>query len=101
MAGDAGEKTERPSAKRLRDARERGQVAISKDASMALGSLAATGTLVVGGTFFLHRLTSSITTGLSHLGDTPLRDMTPQDLVPMVMAGGALIAFTAGPIALA
>src|SRR5439155_10257470 len=92
MAEQAGEKSEKPSAKRLKDARERGQVAVSKDVSMALGSLAATGVLVAGGSFLLHRLTATITDGLSRLGDAPLREMKAEDLVSLVMSGGALIA---------
>jgi flagellar biosynthetic protein FlhB len=101
MADEAGEKTEKPSAKRLKDARKRGQVAVSRDVSMALGSLAATGVLVAAGSFFLHRLTSTITQSLSRLGDAPLREMKAEDLVPLVMSGGAIVAATAGPIALA
>jgi flagellar biosynthesis protein FlhB len=68
---------------------------------MALGSLAATGVLVAAGSFLLHRMTSSIVDGLSHLGDAPLSDMKSEDLVPMVLAGGALVALTAGPVAVA
>src|SRR5438477_330814 len=45
MADGAGEKTEKPSAKRLKDARERGQVAISRDVSTALGSRAGIDTV--------------------------------------------------------
>jgi flagellar biosynthesis protein FlhB len=49
MADQVGEKTEKPSGKRLKEARERGQVAVSRDVSMAFGSLAATGVLVGAG----------------------------------------------------
>jgi flagellar biosynthesis protein FlhB len=101
MADQVGEKTEKPSAKRLKEARERGQVAVSRDVSTALGSLAATGALVGAGSFLLHRLTAAITDGLSRLGDAPLRDMKAEDLVPLVMSGGAVVALTAGPIAVA
>ena len=73
MADQVGEKTEKPSAKRLREARERGQVAISRDVSMALGSLAATGVLVTAGSFLLRRMMATITDGLSHFGDAPGR----------------------------
>ena len=101
MADGTSEKTEKASGKKLKDARKRGQVAVSKDVSMAMGSLAATGVLVAGGSFLLHRLTSTITIGLSRLGDSPLKEMTPNDLVPMVLSGGALVALTAGPVAIA
>ena len=92
MADQVGEKTEKPSAKRLKEARERGQVAISRDVSMALGSLAATGVLVGAGSFLLRRLTATITDGLSHFGDAPLREMSGEDLIPLVISGGTLVA---------
>jgi flagellar biosynthetic protein FlhB len=101
MAEQVGEKTEKPSVKRLKEARERGQVAVSRDVSMALGSLASTGVLVAAGSFFLQRLAATITGTLSHFGDAPLREMRGEDLVPLVMSGGTLVALTAGPIALA
>ncbi|HEY2904424.1 MAG TPA: EscU/YscU/HrcU family type III secretion system export apparatus switch protein [Vicinamibacterales bacterium] len=101
MAGETGEKTEKPSAKRLRDARERGQVAISKDVSMALGTLAATSVLVGAGSFLLHRIVATFIGGLSHFGDSPLREVHGEDLVPLVISGGTLVALTAGPIAIA
>ena len=101
MADQVGERTEKPSAKRLKDARERGQVAVSRDVSMALGSLASTGVLVAAGSFFLQRLAATVTDTLSHFGDAPLREMKGEDLVPLVMSGGMIVALTAGPIALA
>jgi flagellar biosynthetic protein FlhB len=101
MAEQVGEKTEKPSLKRLKDARERGQVAVSRDVSMALGSLASTGVLVAAGAFFLQRLAATVTDTLSHFGDAPLREMRGEDLVPLVTSGGMLVALTAGPIALA
>jgi flagellar biosynthetic protein FlhB len=101
MADQVGEKTEKPSAKRLKEARERGQVAVSRDVSMALGSLAATGVLVGAGSFLLRRLTATITDSLSHFGDAPLREMRGEDLIPLVISGGTLVALTAGPVAIA
>jgi flagellar biosynthetic protein FlhB len=101
MTDAHGEKTEKPTPKRLRDARERGQVAVSRDFSMALGSLAATGALVGAGTFLLHRMTTTIVNSLTRLGDAPLRDVTADELMPLVTSGGLLVALTAGPIALA
>jgi flagellar biosynthetic protein FlhB len=101
MAEQVGEKTEKPSTRRLKEARERGQVAVSRDVSMALGSLASTGVLVAAGSFFLQRLATTVIDSLSHFGDAPLREMKGEDLVPLVMSGGTLVALTAGPIALA
>jgi flagellar biosynthetic protein FlhB len=101
MAEQTGERTEKPTPKRLKEARERGQVAVSRDVSLALGSLAATGVLVGAGSFLLHRLALSLTQSLSHFGDSPLREMKGEDLVPLVTSGGTLVALTAGPVAVA
>jgi flagellar biosynthesis protein FlhB len=100
MAGDIN-KTLQPTPKRLRDAREKGQVATSRELSLAAASLAATAVLVVAGSMALDRLARSMGIALSHLGDRPLRNVTPEDLVPMVTSGGMLIGTTVGPIALA
>src|SRR5262245_26587964 len=100
MAGDVN-KTLQPTPKRLRDAREKGQVATSRELSLAAATLAATAVLVVAGSMALDRLARSMGIALSHLGDRPLRDVTPEDLVPMVTSGGMLIGMTVGPIALA
>src|SRR5215470_9705865 len=101
MAEQVGERTEKPTPKRLKEARERGRVAVSRDVSTALGSLAATGVLVGAGSVLLRRLTAAVADGLSRLGDAPLRELRGEDLVPVVMSGGAVVALTAGPIAIA
>ena len=101
MADQVGERTEKPTPKRLREARERGQVAVSRDMSMALNSLAATGVLVAAGAFFLQRLMATLAASLSHFGDAPLREIKGEDLVPLVIAGGKIVALTAGPVAIA
>ena len=98
---DTSEKKLPPSAKRLKDARERGQIATSRDLSMALGSLASTGVLVSMGSLLLNRMTGHVTDALKRLGDAPVRDLTPADLVPLIVASGALVAMTAGPVAIA
>src|SRR5262245_60377526 len=101
MADFHGERSERPSPKRLKDARERGQVARSRDLSMALASLAATGVLVATGMFLLGRLGRITSEFLARMGSAPLRDIQPEDLVPIVTRGGALIALVVSPVALA
>jgi flagellar biosynthetic protein FlhB len=96
-----GDRTERPSPKRLKDARERGQVASSRDLAMAAGSLAATAVLVFSGSFFLKRLASAVETSLRTFARTPLREVGPEDLTALVANGGTLLGLTVGPIALA
>ena len=90
-----------PTRKRIRDARERGQVASSRDLSAALGLLAATGVLVSTGAVFSGRLMAQIGETLRRLGDAPMRDIAPADLMPLITVGGMLVAMTAGPVALA
>src|SRR4051794_34149863 len=101
MAESAQERKLPPSAQVLRDARRRGQVATSRDLSMAFGMLAATGTLVGTGAVLVNRLTTAVSEGLVRIGRNPTRDLTAEDLVPLLIGGGLLIAMTAGPIALA
>ena len=102
MAGETGEKTEKPSAKRLKDARERGQVAMSRDVSMALG-IARRDQCAwwAPAHFFCTGSTATFIGSLSHFGDSPLREMKGEDLVPLVISGGTLVALTAGPVAIA
>src|SRR5438105_345796 len=101
MADNQGEKTEKPSPKRLKDARERGQIARSRDLSVAAGSLAATGALALTGSFLLHRLAAAVADGFVRMGRAPLHDLRPEDLSPMVSSGGVLIALAVGPVAFA
>jgi flagellar biosynthetic protein FlhB len=96
-----GDRTEKPSPKRLKDARKRGQVATSRDLALAAGSLAATGVLVAGGTQVLRQLEIQVENGLRTFASAPLRDLAVEDLMPIIAHGGLLLALTAGPIALA
>jgi flagellar biosynthetic protein FlhB len=101
MAQPYGEKTERPTPKRLKEARERGQVAASRDLAMALGSLAATGVLVAGGSYMLAQLQTHVANGLRRFAASPARDVTAEDLTPLVVRGAMLLAATVGPLAMA
>jgi flagellar biosynthetic protein FlhB len=100
MANDQGEKTEKPSAKRLKDARERGQVARTRELGMAAGSLAATGMLVGFGPSMARRLADVLTSGISRLGRAPVQDLQAVDLTGLIVASGATLALVVGPIAL-
>jgi flagellar biosynthetic protein FlhB len=90
-----------PSAKRLKDAREKGDIPSSRELSSALGLLAVIGVLAGTGAVVTMRLMSHVGEALRRLGDRGIRDIAPADLMPFITAGGALIAVTAGPIALA
>ena len=100
MADDQGEKTEKPSQKKLKDAREKGQVARSRDATMAVTSLAATGILVWLGPWIMERLANQVSVGLTAVGQAAGRDIQPEDLTQMVLVNGGMVGLLVGPIAL-
>src|SRR5262245_1891422 len=101
MSEALGEKTEKPTPKRLKDARERGQVAASRDLTMAAGTLAAAGALVFGGGLLIHRLTGAVRETLSTFDVRADGDITATALGPVIALGGTLLALSVGPVALA
>jgi flagellar biosynthetic protein FlhB len=101
MADDSsGEKTEKPSAKKLKDARKKGQVVRSRDLVVAAASLAITMTLVATGASMMARMASRMTLGLSHLGDRPLAPVNTGELGILVMHDVGLLAMVTGPLLL-
>jgi flagellar biosynthesis protein FlhB len=96
----AGEKTEKPSEKRLKDARKKGQIPRSRDLAMAAATVAATFALARMGGHVMSALTELVSKDLSHFGDHPLRDITGPQMTGLAIEGAQLIALTVGPIAL-
>jgi flagellar biosynthetic protein FlhB len=95
------DKTEKPTPKKLKDAREKGQVARSRDLALAAASVAATIALARLGGRLLNGLGERLARDLSHFADTPLTTVTSGDLTNMVVDGGRTMALLVGPIALA
>ena len=95
------QRTERPSQKRLMDARRKGQVVRSRDLAVAGASVAATMALAGLGGRLLYGLGDRLAADLSHIGDAPLRAVTAGELNGLVLAGGGLIGVLVGPIAAA
>ena len=93
-----GERTEKPSAKKLREARERGQVPRSRDLSIAAASLAVTIAFDYFGERLLQRLTGRMAMGLATFGDHPLRALTPIEVTSVLIADGAGLALVVGPL---
>jgi flagellar biosynthetic protein FlhB len=94
------ERTEQPSAKRLRDARKKGQIARSRDLALAGASVAGTVALAAFGGPLVFGLAERLTADLANLGDAPLRTVVAGDLNALVMRSGLLIAALVGPIAI-
>ncbi|RPJ72790.1 MAG: EscU/YscU/HrcU family type III secretion system export apparatus switch protein, partial [Acidobacteria bacterium] len=99
MAG--GERTEKPTARRLRDARKKGQIARSRDLGQALSLLVAIGVLGWSGRGLVSGLASAVTTGLERMGRTPTHDVAMTDLGPVVIDGLRTMSVLVGPLALA
>src|SRR5262245_27762744 len=90
-----------PSQRRRQEARRKGNVPSSRDLATALGVLAAIGAMAWGGVSLLDRMKLAIADGFARMGDRPTRDLSSEDLMPLVISGGMLVAMTVGPIALA
>jgi flagellar biosynthetic protein FlhB len=95
-----GEKTEKASAKKLKEAREKGQVVRSRDLVVAAASLAITMLLAAAGGSMMARMADRMTIGLSHLGDRPLAPVSPADLGTVAIGDMRLLAVVVGPLLL-
>jgi flagellar biosynthetic protein FlhB len=94
------EKTEQPTGKRLEDAREKGQVARSRDLALAAASVAATIALAKLGMRLVTGMAEQLARDLERLGDAPLKTLTAGDVNASVIHGAGLMAWLVGPIAL-
>ena len=99
MANDStGERTEKPSAKKLREARPQGNVPRSADLVAAFSLLAATVALAKTGGASVVRLQAYLADGLRHLGDRAHATVTPDTLAVMAQHDGMLLALVVGPV---
>jgi flagellar biosynthetic protein FlhB len=94
------ERTERPTGKRLHDAREKGQVARSRDLALAAASVAATMALAKLGSRLVTGMAEQLARDLEHFGDAPLKTLSAGDINSSVIHGAGLLAWLVGPIAL-
>jgi flagellar biosynthetic protein FlhB len=95
-----GERTEKPSAKRLRDARERGQVARSQDLVAALGLLGVTLAIARTGASGFSRMETRLADALSHLGESARETIALHDLANLAVSDLVLLGIVAGPFLL-
>lgn len=95
------ERTEQPTAKRVKKAREEGQIVRSRDLAIAAASVVATIAIGRLGGRLMSGLVERLRVDLAHFGDLPLRHLSGGDLQQLVTTGGWALAFLVGPIAVA
>ena len=99
MADDqGGEKSEKPSAKKLKDARDKGTVPRSADLVAALSLLAVTTVLARTGATGVTRLRGHLAEGLRDLGGRAHLHLTPESLGTMAVSDGVLLALIVAPV---
>jgi flagellar biosynthetic protein FlhB len=100
MSTPAGERTEKPTLKRLKDARERGQVARSADLSGAIALIGITLALGWLATDVAAATADRLMAGLNGLGDLARQDVHIGTLSTLFWDDARLLARLAGPPAL-
>jgi flagellar biosynthetic protein FlhB len=100
MAGNLGDRTEKPTQKRLKDARERGQVSRSRDLAAALSLSAVTIGLGWFGARMLATLHDRLAGTLATLGDRARDTVEAPALASLVWTNVSVLAVVTGPIAL-
>ena len=97
---DAADRTEKPTPKRLGDAREKGQIARSRDLGTAAATLASVMAAAWSGKFLMARIAERLAHDLTHFGDAPLTDIGGGDVRALVISNGLLLVMVVAPIAL-
>ena len=93
------DRSEKPTAKKRKDAREKGQIARTRELSQAASLAAVAAALLWTGRFGMARLTGAMTDSLELMGDGS-REMVIGTVIGAVVTGGQVIAFFVGPVAL-
>lgn len=97
----SSERTEKPTPKRLRKSRQKGQLPRSRDLGQAAGLLAAVTVLSWLGGHMHRTLASGINSAIRQMSDDPLSGIGPNEATAMAAQGMLTIANVAGPLALA
>lgn len=95
-----GERTEQPTAKKRRDARQKGQVARSRDFSSACSLAGVTMGLSWFGLQMVQMISGRMTSGFAHLADQARAPIEPIGLASLLVNDAGLLARIAGPPAL-
>lgn len=95
------DRTEQPTAKKLKDARKKGQIVRSRDLAVAAATVAATVALARLGRRLIAGSAERLAADLGHFGDSPLRPIGQGELTAIIVNAVGLVAVLVGPIALA
>jgi len=95
------DRTEKPTAKRIREARRRGQVARSREVVQAAVLAAGVLSLSWFGVRIVSMLERELAAVLAHAGDAPLRAPEVGELTALAVRSGGLLALAVGPVAAA
>lgn len=97
----ASDRTEQPTARRLRDARRKGQVARSRDLVQSGALAASLLALMWVGPRLVQRLGLAVANGISGLHRFPAHDLRIEEMTPLVLSGLWALVVAVGPVALA
>ncbi len=95
----SNDRTEKPTTKRLKEAREKGQIASSRDVVQVAAFAASLVVIGRWGGRLMSMLQDELHYALSHFGDAPQRLLIPEDIGAMVVRAGAILGAAVGPIA--
>lgn len=99
MAAD--DRTEKPTSRRIQDARKKGRIARSVDLGQAASLGAALGVLSLVGTRYMQGAADILSRGVARAGITPAHDVTGGEITGLVVESAATLGLLVGPIALA
>jgi flagellar biosynthetic protein FlhB len=92
------EKTEQPTSKRLSDARDRGQIARSKDVQDVVQLAATLMTLTWTGSYMVRALSDGVAAGLSRIDTVAHKTVMPAELTTIVSGHMITLAMIVGPL---
>jgi flagellar biosynthetic protein FlhB len=97
----AGERTEKPTSKRLRDARRKGQLARSRDVEAAAQLVAALVALGWLGPWIMRGLGHVVRVAFERMGERAHTALEPGDVATLAVHGSLMVVAFAGPVAVA
>src|SRR5512139_415040 len=95
----AGDRTERPTARRLRDARKKGQITRSRDVSDTVQLVAILMAVTLYGGSYVRRLAAAVQQGLASMAGGAGNALEPGALSQIAVNGTVTLAVLVGPFA--